>query len=165
MFPSPLSQSNFRKNLSVFLGLNVSSIVRIISYRSVTSIRLTDLSIPNFSAKDWNRKQHDTPLSTREIKGVISTSQTVLPSEGGTVGGVVSICHWEPQEDVTVGFVLLNVDRVVTLREYRCVVINVLDVDVKQNTCGERWRTLIFCFYLQHWKINRIISYLVLYLF
>ena len=52
MFPSPLSQSNFRKNLSVFLGLNVSSIVRIISYKSVTSIRLTDLSIPNFSAKD-----------------------------------------------------------------------------------------------------------------
>ena len=143
MFPSPLSQSNFRKNLSVFLGLNVSSIVRIISYQSVTSIRLTDLSIPNFSAKDWNRKQHDTPLSTREIKGVISPSQTVLPSEGGTVGGVVSICHWEPQEDVTVGLVLLHVHGVVPLGEYRGVVVGVLDVDVEEDAGWERRRALV----------------------
>ena len=62
------------------------------------------------------------------------TSQTVLPSEGGTVGGVVSIRHREPQEDVAVGLVLLDVDGVVPLGEYRGVVVGVLDVDVEEDT-------------------------------
>ena len=40
---------------------------------------------------------------------------------------------------MAVGFVLLHVDCVVSLREYRRVVIDILDVDVEQNTRRERW--------------------------
>ena len=64
--------------------------------------------------------------------------QTFLPSEGGAVRRVVRVCDGKPQQDVTVRFVLLHVDSVVALGEYWRVIIGVLDVDVDQNTGGER---------------------------
>ena len=51
---------------------------------------------------------------------------------------------------MTVGFVLLHVDSVVTLGEYRGVVVGVLDVDVDQHTAGEGRGALVYGLDLQH---------------
>ena len=101
---------------------------------------LASLRPENYKLLSRNRTQHENDPTTREIKaGSLIKVQTFLPSEGRAIGGVVRVRHGEPEEDVAVGFVLLDVDCVVSLREYRRVVIDILDVDVEQNTRRARW--------------------------
>ena len=82
--------------------------------------------------------------------GSRKVGKNLLPSEGGSVGRVVSVCDGKSEQDVAVGFVLLDVDSVVALREDGSVVIDILDVDVQQNAGRQRWSSLVFGLDFQH---------------
>ena len=74
----------------------------------------------------------------------------LLPSEGSSIGRVVCIGDGESEQDVSVWFVLLNVDSVVPLGEDGSVVVDVVDVDVQQNARRQGWSSLVLGLHFQH---------------
>ena len=88
-----------------------------------------------------------------DIKGrllTIKEKSLNLPSEGSSIGRVIGVGDGESEQDVSVWLVLLHVDSVVPLREDGGVVVNILDVDVEQNTGRQRGSSLVCGLDFQH---------------
>ena len=81
------------------------------------------------NVKHWKEKQNENIIAVLDIKDRL-LKKSLLPSEGGSIGSVVCIGDGESEQDVSVWFVLLDVDSVVPLGEDGRVVVDVLDVDV-----------------------------------
>ena len=105
------------------------------------------------NVKHWKEKQNENIIAVLDIKDRL-LKKSLLPSEGGSIGRVIGVGDGESEQDVSVWFVLLDVDRVVPLGKDGRVVVDVLDVDVQQNAGRQSGSSLVFGLDFQHWKIN-----------